>query len=129
MAKKMLDRAVIAAFAGVELAEHKLQAFQYAIQNLRDNRSRDEALESALRIVWGALYNEAMEAYRRVFMWGCIVPSDARAEAKKIALKRFLHESASIMGYLYPDGNHPSSWSGEERERFHKEIEGLEKES
>lgn len=129
MPEKMLDRAVTAAFAGVELAEHKLQAFQYAIQNLRGKQSRDETLESALRIVWAALYNEAMEAYRRVFMWGTIVPMEARAEAKKIALKRFLHESAAIMGYLYPDGNHPSSWSSEEDKRFRKEIEDLEKKS
>lgn len=128
MARKV-DQAVTAAFAGVELAEHKLQAFQYAIHSLRRDRSKDECLENALRIVWGALYAECNEAYKRVFMWASVVPSKARIEAKKIALKRFLHESAGIMGYLYPDGDHPSSWSGSEREEFQKEIAALEKES
>jgi hypothetical protein len=123
----MIDRAGVAAFAGVELAEHKLQAFQYAIQTLRQDRSRDEALESALRTVWGALYAECMEAYRKVFMWGSIVPDQARAEAKKIACNRFLHESSSIMQYLYPDGSHPSSWASKDREKFQKEIKALQK--
>lgn len=124
----MVDQAVTAAFAGVELAEHKLQAFQYAIYALRRDRAKDEELEKALRIVWGALYAECNEAYRKVFMWGSVVPSKARAEAKKIALNRFLHESASIIGYLYPDGNHPSSWSSEEQKKFREEIKALEKE-
>lgn len=123
----MIDRAVVAAFAGVELAEHKLQAFQYAIQTLRQDRSRDEAVESALRVIWGALYAECMEAYRKVFMWGSVIPGKARMEAKKIAMQRFLREGVTIMQYLYADGTHPSSWSGKERDQFQKEIDELSK--
>lgn len=122
---KKLDEAVKAALAGVEIAEHKLTAFQYAIHKLQSNRSRDESLESALRIVWGALYAECMEAYRRVFMWASVVPEKARAEAKKLALERFLHEHASVMSYLHPEGMTPSGWASSEETKFRDEIKSL----
>lgn len=123
----MIEKAVTAAFAGVEMAEHKLQAFQYATNTLRKDRSRDEAVEAALRTVWGALYADCMEAYRKVFMWGSVVPDKARAEAKRLALERFLHEGHSIMQCLYPEGAHPSMWASKEEEKFRKEIKALEK--
>lgn len=119
----MTDKAVIAAFAGAELAEHKLQAFQYATQGLRQNKSRSQSFESALGVVWGALCDEANEAYRKVFMWSTLVPDKARAKAKKLALQRFLTESHAIMQYLYPDGAHPSMWASKDQERFRKEIQ------
>lgn len=121
--KSMTDQAVIAAFAGVELVEHKIQAFQYATQGLRTKQVRNEALETALRVVWAELCHECNEAYRKVFMWSTVVPDKARAEAKKLALERFLTESHQIMQYLYPDGAHPSMWASKDQERFRKEIQ------
>lgn len=121
--KSMVDQAVTAAFAGVEMAEHKLQAFQYATQNLRrDQSGKIDALEGAIRIVYGAICDELNEAYRKVFMWNTLVPDKMRAKAKKLALDRFLTESHAIMQYLYPEGVHPSMWASKDSERFRKEI-------
>lgn len=122
-----IDEAVKAAIAGVEIAEHKLTAFQYAIQNLQSRRSRDEALEAALTAVWGALYHECLEAYRRVFMWATLVPDKARGEAKKMALERFLHDHNAVMSYLHPEGIQPSMWASNEEKEFRAEIKRLSK--
>jgi hypothetical protein len=122
-----VNAAVKAAMAGVELAEHKLTAFQYAIHNVRRDQTHNKGLEDSINTVWAALYADCLEAYRRVFMWGCVVGDDTRAAAKKIALDRFLHEHMSVMQFLHPEGIHPSMWASAEEKKFREEIERLAK--
>jgi len=116
-----VDKAIKASLAGVELAEHKLTAFQYSLYGLRRD-NKNPALEAAITTIWSALYAECLEAYRRVFMWGTVVPNKARAAAKKLALERFLNEHNSVMNYLNPDGAIPSRWASEEEKKFREEI-------
>lgn len=118
-----VEEAIDAAFAGVELQESRVRAFEYAV---REVAGRFPGLSGALSEVRAAIYQNLLDAYRRVFMWGLLEPK-ARLRAKELAFSKFLKEDAAIMEYLDPEHKSPGGWMSEEEERFRREIEELKK--
>lgn len=124
MTGKFVDKAVEAAFAGVEYAEMAFQAFEFARMSLpRHNNLQSDPAMMAVR---DKLTANLGEQYRRLFMWSTItVDDEVRKRAKELAMRRFLAENIEVMPYLSVRGEMPGGWMSTDEQQFRDEVAAL----
>jgi len=115
---KIHKAAVFAAYNAVELAKQRHVAFQWTIKAISGNRYADARVKEAIQVVYSALVETELEAYRRLFMMAIILPDDLLQKAKEEVMNRFIKEGYSIMEYLDVDCKHPDVYYGPDRETF-----------
>jgi hypothetical protein len=123
---KKVPQAVNAALLRVEVCKNKIACLDYAVRDLRDRYSDSKGDYSKLRC---ELYGQLNDAYRDLFMFGCISlsPADMRL-ARKEAFRHYLSKDHGIMGYLSTTpAFYPSSYGSDEEAAFRKELEEEEK--
>lgn len=121
---KKVDEALKATLAGIEIAQSRVDAFNYSLRGLLEYQRTP--ISGQIGVIHAALYENLHKEYQRLFMWGCLDPA-AQAEAKKIALKKFLSDNHSIMQFLDPEGRFPGRWQKSEEDKFRAEIKSLSK--
>lgn len=123
-ARNYIAEATAAAFAFVDYAEMARDAFIFAYGTIPEYYRK--GMDGAYSAIAGALSAQVAEASRRVFMWGTLtIDDDVRARAKELAMRKFLHDNAYIMGYLDPRGGEIGSWLSDEERGFRDQIKAL----
>ena len=97
-----LKEVVAATLARVLLAERRIEAFIYATRNLTSDE-RHPNIKGDWDAIYRALFEEQTQAYRDLFMWGCVIGDDVVKLAKQVALEKFLAEGTIIMHQLRHD--------------------------
>ena len=125
---KRVNEAAAAALAGVKLAEARCNALAWALEGIRNKTSwsSESTAGRDFSTLWSVLHQERIAAYERLFMWA-LFDDATRLRAAELALDAFLAQRASVVGYLYPDGDCPGEWSSRTEEEFRAEIERLRK--
>lgn len=115
------DELIQTALDRVQIAEYRIMAFDWAARHLgrKMHTAQSEEVSRALAIVRSALYEDELDAYRNLFMWGNLF-KEARQKAKPRALARFIKDGYSIMQYLNLDGEMPFSWLSEDEDNLRK---------
>jgi hypothetical protein len=122
--KNMMDKAVVAALAQVQIAKEYLEILEFLMRGYQEGhsyQSREERVEFTALRSWG--YERLTRAYSNLFMWNTVyVDSKLMRAAKKEAFEYFLDKDAGVMQYLNKYNYMSSCGGGEDEVKFRAEI-------
>lgn len=103
----------------VELCQRHVRAIEQACWHINDKHRHFTCNPGNLR---EKLIAMELEEWRAVFMWGLVVPEEARDRIRAAAHQRFLKEGISVVHWLN-DGIEPSQWLVTDEDEFRALID------
>jgi hypothetical protein len=104
----------------------QLEALDFAVRNIQHTRGHvvsSDAVQNARNVINDNLLAKRMEAWKDVAMLGHLTNDPVlRKEAVRIATDFLRGEHSAIMRHLDWNGDEPSSYLTDERERFRAEV-------
>lgn len=119
---KQLEQSMQLALDRVVVCKMRLVAMMFACRKGNWERYRTDSNDREYDALFLQLHRQILDAYRYLFMFGCVIPAEMLRKARESALELWGRERQEIMHLLDLNLDSPGSYRADIEDQFRKAL-------